>query len=43
MGKDKRKKKRAPMGLGSWIVLLLCGIVFCGSAAYLGLYAKDKV
>ena len=43
MGEDKRKKKRAPMGLGSWIVLLLCGIVFCGSAAYLGLYAKDKV
>ena len=43
MGKEKVKKKRAPLGLGSWIVLLICGIVFCGSAAYLGLYAKDKI
>ena len=37
MGKKKAKKKRAPLGLGSWIVLLISGIVFCGSAAYLGL------
>ena len=43
MGKDKTKRKRASLGIGSWIVLLICGIVFCGSAAYLGLYAKDKV
>lgn len=42
MGKEIKKKK-GRMGLGSWIVLLLCAIVFCGSAAYLGLYALDKV
>ena len=39
----KKKGKRQPMGLGRWIVFVICAIVFCGSAAHLLLYAKDKV
>lgn len=42
MGKREKKKKK-PLGLGRWIVLIICAIVFCGCGAYLGLYAKDKV
>lgn len=40
---SKKKKKRKPLGLGRWIVLLICAIVFCGCGAYIGLYSKDKV
>lgn len=29
--------------LVSWILILVCAIVFCGSAAHLLLYAKDKM
>lgn len=45
MGKEikkKKKGKRARLGLGSIVILLICAIVFCGSAAYLGLYAKEN-
>lgn len=40
MGAKGKKKK---LGLGSWIILVICAMVFCGSAGYLGLYAKDKL
>ena len=43
MGRKGEKKKRAPMGLGRWIVLVICAIVFAGCLGYLGLYVKDKL
>ncbi len=39
----KKKGKRQPMGPVRWILFLICAIVFCGSAAHLLLYTKDKV
>ena len=30
-------------GLGRWVILIVCAIVFCGSLGYLGLYVKDKM
>lgn len=36
--------KRTGIGnLVSWILIIICAIVFCGSAAHLLLYAKDKM
>ena len=34
---------RKPLGLVRWILIVICLIVFCGSAAHLLLYAKDKM
>ena len=39
----KKKGKRQPIGLVRWILIIICAMVFCGSAAYLLLYSKDKV
>ncbi|MCR5135136.1 MAG: class B sortase [Clostridiales bacterium] len=36
-------KGRGSRGLISWILIVICAIVFCGSAAHLLLYAKDKL
>lgn len=38
---SKNKKKKQPLGTGRKIILMLCLIVFCGSAAYIGLYYKE--
>ena len=37
------KRKRQPLGLGRWIVIVICAMVFCGSAAHLLLYVKDNL
>lgn len=37
------KSNRQSFGLLRWILILICAIVFCGSAAHLLLYAKDKM
>lgn len=38
------KSKSTGIGnLVSWILIVICAIVFCGSAAHLLLYAKDKM
>ena len=42
MGKKSDRVKRQPMGLARKIILMICLIVFCGSAAYIGLYVKDN-
>ena len=34
---------RKPLGLVRWILIFICLIVFCGSAAKLLLYSKDKI
>ena len=34
-------KKRKSLGTVRWIILIVCAIVFCGCASYLGLYYKD--
>jgi sortase B len=39
----KSKRKKQPLGLARWILIIICAIVFCGSAAHLLLYAKDKM
>ncbi len=38
---DKGNKKA--LGLVSWILIIVCAIVFCGSGAHLLLYSKDKI
>lgn len=30
-------------GLGRWVLIFLCAIIFCGSAGYLLLYGQDKM
>jgi len=39
----KSKGKRQPIGLGRWILIMICLIVFCGSGAKLLFYALDKI
>ena len=39
----RSKGKKQPLGLVRWILIIICAIVFCGSAAHLLLYAKDKM
>ncbi|MCR5034286.1 MAG: class B sortase [Clostridia bacterium] len=39
----KSKGKRQPIGLVRWIIIIICAMVFCGSAAHLLLYATDKM
>lgn len=39
----KSKGKRQPLGLVRWILIIICAMVFCGSAAHLLLYSKDKI
>lgn len=41
--KEKVKKEKRPLGLGSWIILLICAIVFVGCLGKLGLYVKDNL
>ncbi|MDO4833547.1 MAG: class B sortase [Bacillota bacterium] len=36
-------KKRKPLGIGRWIILVICAIVFCGSLAYLGMWFKESL
>lgn len=36
-------KSKGSGSLISWILIVICAIVFCGSAAHLLLYAKDKL
>ena len=38
----KSKGKRQPIGLGRWILIMICLIVFCGSGAKLLFYFWDK-
>lgn len=37
------EKKKKPMGLVRWILIIICAMVFCGSGAHLLLYSKDKI
>ena len=37
------KSKREPIGLVRWILILICAIVFCASAAHLLFYFLDKL
>ena len=37
------KGKTKPLGLVRWILIIICAMVFCGSAAHLLLYSKDKI
>ena len=37
------KKKKKPLGLVRWILIIICLIVFAGSGAKLFLYSKDKI
>lgn len=43
MAKNTNGKRKRSFGVIRWILFIICVIVFCGSAAYLLLYAKDKV
>ena len=43
MAKSEGKNKGGVGNLVSWILIIICAIVFCGSAAHLLLYAKDKI
>lgn len=38
----QHKRKKA-FSAGQWVIILICLIVFCGSAAYLLTYTKDKL
>lgn len=38
-----KSKGKGAGNLVRWILILVCAIVFCGSAAHLLLYAKDKM
>lgn len=42
-GRNQGNKNTSSFGLVRWILILICAIVFCGSAAHLLLYAKDKI
>lgn len=35
--------KRQPLGLGRWIVLIICAMVFFGCVGYIGLWLKDNM
>lgn len=35
--------KRKPLGIGRWLILIICAIVFCGCLAYLGMWLKDNI
>mgnify|MGYP004448531949 FL=1 len=39
----KHNKKKGSFGLVRIIILVICGIVFFGSLAYIGMYAMDKM
>lgn len=40
---EKGRNKKSISGLIRWILIAVCAIVFCGSAAHLLFYAKDKL